>query len=880
MAFGSAPPFIEQTDFSGGYQPDIEPAAVPPHALSDVMNLLPDVGSGTPQVRAGFKRIASLVSGYTVTAIHPYSFINGSGVRKTYLMVVVSTLVDNVADNLRVYSLDLQTGTGVQRSPTNKTWVKATGVHWGETINGIFYGGSAGNPMYSWNGTTVAWNDDAGAHDYKELVLPTSGINLTTEVSADKAFKKRAEVQYEDPLTLSTQSYRTLKDIFYKKWSNAASYQRGDRVSIRREWFTGKSWYKSYHCKKKHDADATNRPGDGSGNWQKYWRLIDLDLPRDDESEINADHWSLIPEAAATDVAAWHGQRLFMRYDDLSGQVGQTRVLYSAPSRFKKGQAITDLTWDPKDFGPEDDQMSTGGGFFDIETGSNEPITAMAGLGYSLLIFTRHSAHALTGLNESTWNLRPITGQYGAIGPRATCVFNNQVYFFSDLGLATTDGSFVEEVENGQVIREWLRSQVNWDRGRDVVMWAFDGLVWVSLPSTEADTNDRVIAYDPETSSFWKLDLAVATAAVTRIDGVDQLFFGSSSPTGTLATAVLSWTGTPHRSTSTRVIGGVTRTNRCTSPNFGKAAGEDPRDVKANSGWAKTTADKVSWHVTSEASFRGVYGATFRNDRTNPAAVFEGLQLSFADGSTGTQTISCFIRRANSKREKKPPLDYSYARFRIAGSDLGSGVHTYRYVGRGWWRMSATFTGSLSARTHAVVIRPDREAHLDCILSEDTASLLAYFDGKESMGDNYEVFGGKSALVYQYDHKDILGAPTDDTGETSYAGDDIRWHLRSAWWTFSAARQDRRIRRSWAMLRGAVTTMFRGFRNHGATVAFETAKSSNTADTSYHEGAVMPDSYAVGFVLEGTGAPAAVLGLGIDTEPRRQRYHTPAPTIS
>lgn len=878
MPLNTAPPLIEQSDFAGGYMPDLEDASVPTHGLVDVMNLLPDVGSGTPQVRRGFKRIANLANGYTVTAIHPYSFLNSSGVRKTYLMVVVTTKVNNVADNLRIYSIDLQTGTAAQQNPTNETWVDASGFHWGTTILGKFFGGGTGNDMYSWNGDTDVWSANAGEHSsFKDLVLPTSGINLATQVSADKAFRKRAQVQYEDPLTLSTQSYRALKDIFFVKWKSGADYQRGDRVSIRREWFTGKSWYRSYRCKKKHTADGTNRPGDGSGSWQTYWRLVDLDLPRDDESEINEDHWALIPEAASTDVAVWHGNRLFMRYDDLSGQVGKTRVLYSDQARFKRGQAITDLTWDPKDFGPEDDEMNKGGGFFDIDTGANEIITAMVSFGFNLLIFTRHAVHTLAGINESTWTLRPVTSAYGAISAKAVVEHQGRVYFFSDQGLCVTDGGSVDEVEGGEVIRDWFREKVNWNKARQIHMWSFGGFVWIALASGD-ESQDRTVVYDPKSRSFWKLDLAVSAATVARIDGVDQLFFASPTPVGTLSTAVTAWTGTKHRSTSTRVLGG-TRTNLCTAPTFEKAPGETlPRNVKANSGWAKTTADKVEWHVSSEAAFRLKLGAIVRNKRTNPAGAFEGIQLSFADSSTGTHTFSAFVRMAR-RREKKPPLNHANVRLSVGGSEIGSGSTTYRYVARGWWRVSGTYTGSLSSRPHAVLVKPDREIHVDCVMAEVGGSLGSYFDGRETMGDNYEVFGGKDGIVYQYDHPEVEASPTDDSGETVYAGEPIRWHMRTAWWTFGAARAERRIRRTWALLRGAVDTTFRGFRNHTPQVEFETDKLAETENTSYHEGAVMPDAYAVGFVVEGEGAPAAVLGIGVETQPRRLRYHTPQPVI-
>lgn len=871
-------PFIEQSDFSGGHMPDLEAAAVPVSGLVDVMNLLPDVGSGTPQVRKGFKRLASITTGYSATAMHAYSFINSAGVRKSYLMVVVTTFEDNLADNLRLYSLDLETGAVAQESDPNQTFVRADGHHWGETINGIFYGGGEGNPMYSWNGDTGAYNDDAGAHNYRELVDPSAGIDLATERSTDFAFRKRQEIRFEDPLTLETQSYRSLKDIFYKKWKSGTSYQRGDKVSIRRAWFAGKSWYKSFHCKKRHDADATNRPGDGTGSWQTYWRAVDLDLPRDEESEINADHWALIPEAASTDVAVWHGERLFMRYDDLDGQVGKTRVLYSAPSRYKKGQAITDLTWDARDFGPEDDQGSTGGGFFEVDTGSNEHITAMASFGFYLIIFTHHSTHVLSGISETTWTKRPLTHAYGAVGSRAVVEHQGLVYFFSDQGLAVTDGNTVEEVENGHVIREWLREKVNWDKPRDVNLFSYGGFVWISLSTIEGDSNNQVVVYDPVTASFWQTDLKMSAACVARIGGADQLFFTSESPVGDLSTAVTAWTGTAHRSTSTRVIGVDTRTNLCTSPDFERLAGEDPREVKSNCGWSATTPTKTAWHISSEASFLRRYGAVVRNKRTNMASPYEGIELSYADGSTGTQTISTFVRRVNAKK-KDPPVRYLLCRFRVDGVDLPEGDHSYRYVGNGWWRMSATFTGSLTPRDHAVVVRPRREVHVDSVLSEDVATLEAYFDGRESMGDDYKVFGGVDSLVYQYDHEDVQALPTDDTGEAVYASEDIRWHLQTAWWTFSTAQEERRIRRQWALIRGAVETLFRGFRNHDTVVEFETAKSTDDENTTYHEGAIMPDAYAVGFLLEGSGAPAALLGIGVDTQPRRVRYGTPAPAV-
>jgi hypothetical protein len=47
-----------------------------------------------------------------------------------------------------------------------------------------------------------------------------------------------------------------------------------------------------------------------------------------------------------------------------------------------------------------------------------------------------------------------------------------------------------------------------------------------------------------------------------------------------------------------------------------------------------------------------------------------------------------------------------------------------------------------------------------------------------------------------------------------------------------------------------------------------------TSGASYIEGYVQPDCHAIQVYLDGDAADAAVLGISIDTEPRRKRYHS------
>jgi hypothetical protein len=538
------PNVIELRDFRGGQKPNLTPASLGPTELLDALNLVPDKDSGALVTRKGFASVVTINASYFLRTVSFYSTTSAAGVRTDYVICVLDNAAgDNVSDNVRVYAVNLGTGvaTWISRgtdgtSGVARTWLSGNARHWGETLDGVFYGGGLLDPPYSWDGTT--WKVDPSAHDFKTMVDPTAGITLASEVSSDKAFRKRDKVRWSDADNPSVQSYRVAVRNRFAKWQSGRDYSRHTRVSIRRDWFANsKLWYKSFRCKRDNTASAVNRPGDGTGSWQDFWRPVILDSPRDEETIIS-DDWDVIPEAASTAVATFHDHRLFMRYDDIAGSVGLQRVQYSAPDKRRPRDEIQALRFDPKDFAIGDDEDGPGGGWLpDLQR--NEPITALFSYGNYLLIFQRNWTWALqtaTG-DDSSWSLREI-GDVGAQSMRAITNFKGTVYFIGPNGLHYTDGTAIGTPAGAEVINAYISRKLDSTTGHaDVTMWTSDDFVWFSIPSTAGGDPAETWCYDPERNGFFKQSFAVFDAALAQRFGQEYVYFsqpGSGATKGKL----------------------------------------------------------------------------------------------------------------------------------------------------------------------------------------------------------------------------------------------------------------------------------------------------------------------------------------------------------
>ncbi len=127
-------------------------------------------------------------------------------------------------------------------------------------------------------------------------------------------------------------------------------------------------------------------------------------------------------------------------------------------------------------------------------------------------------------------------------------------------------------------------------------------------------------------------------------------------------------------------------------------------------------------------------------------------------------------------------------------------------------------------------------------------------------------------LLYEFDHS--TAADTDDTGAATYATAAIPWSLRTAWLPFGTHRQERRIRRLWCVVKGNINYTITQYRNWLTSSAVATNRAPAVATTVHIEGAWMADCHSMSIKVDGDAAPASFYGYGVDTEPRRARYHT------
>jgi hypothetical protein len=522
MPVETMPLTIEQSDFLGGWSPDGEDASTASNTLLDVMNLLPDRNTGALQTRKGFRRLREELFGattHTVRSIHKYR-TNSTN----YLIVVVTDGSAN-ANNVRLYAINLGDLSVSRIDTAGVTWDNPYEPHWGISIDGTYYGGSRGNAMYSWDGTT--WDADAATPtNSKTLVDAVDGsVTTATQYGRDYAFNGKERVAY------SGDYFKPNRSIRYDTWESGQKYSVGDRISLK----SGLSYWKSFRCVKAHDADATNKPEVGTGSPGVYWKKIRLALAEDEDGDTTKD-WSFVPLAAETSIATWHGDRLFMRYD---GQGDRSRVLYSKPIRPEKGEDVPGVTWDPTDFSPSDDIQGPGGGWLSFNDGKHQGgITALHSYGSYLIVFKRRAVWALSGLDDDTWTRRRLSRGVGCVSSEAVVEHDGLVYFLSDDGLYVTDGTDVKPVAGNERVRVWLRERMDSALTQAATdlrrpdMWSFDGFIWFSIPDAGESTTDLkhvTIAYHPESGSFWRTNLPVLCARPFRIDGVSRLAFGAPS---------------------------------------------------------------------------------------------------------------------------------------------------------------------------------------------------------------------------------------------------------------------------------------------------------------------------------------------------------------
>lgn len=132
------------------------------------------------------------------------------------------------------------------------------------------------------------------------------------------------------------------------------------------------------------------------------------------------------------------------------------------------------------------------------------------------------------------------------------------------------------------------------------------------------------------------------------------------------------------------------------------------------------------------------------------------------------------------------------------------------------------------------------------------------------------------ALIMQYDHpnaadQDDLGGALDINGNPATAN--IAWKVRTGWLSFGTGREDRRVRRLWAIFRASAKDItWKAYRQWRELATWTLTQTTGAGPVEHIEGRVMPDSHSLSFEFSGI-APTSFVGLALHTEARRKAYH-------
>jgi hypothetical protein len=518
------PQRIEISQLDGGFIPDPPESLVPLNAAPDMTNLLPDPYSHNPEVRKGFERVANgrlstLGSSYYIKHVRYYEYISG-GSRKRWLVCILTNGQDNTADNVQVWAYNLEDSSFARVDTAARSWAKANTPHWYAVVEGTYYGGTRGEKIYSWNGTT--WNADPTTPDVKTWTSSKgNAVNTATEFGRNYAFKAKTQVKY------GTKYYTSARNIRYKTWETDEHYSKGEKVSRKVDHGSSTYW-RSFVAIDDNNSSAVNRPGDGTGSWQDSWKNVSLKDVEDEDGELTED-WNYNPLPGKTSVGTFYGFRMWVRHDDSDNW---TRIQWSEPARPEKNEDIADLVWKPKRWAFADDTDGDGGGYVNIPFKRGDAIRALVGYGNYILIFGRWETHVIAGINELTWTNRLLSGESGTIGIDSVCEHEGLVYYLTPGGmLYRTDGTSSEPVENTAAVREYLKTQIDFVLTEEDTyhnlpcVWSYGRKVWLAFPGTGV-----TLAYDPDAGSWWKTDLPIQSAAVGAADRASRMFFSTYWP--------------------------------------------------------------------------------------------------------------------------------------------------------------------------------------------------------------------------------------------------------------------------------------------------------------------------------------------------------------
>jgi hypothetical protein len=209
---------------------------------------------------------------------------------------------------------------------------------------------------------------------------------------------------------------------------------------------------------------------------------------------------------------------------------------------------------------------------------------------------------------------------------------------------------------------------------------------------------------------------------------------------------------------------------------------------------------------------------------------------------------------------------------------LPKNKHTFKHKGNGWYLVSAEYTPDPdNNRPHGFVVSVGDTLYADNMYCGPRLVADADDDDDEVPPD-VPLYGRGNLypLIFKY------GAPVegteeqfdDDNEDVIPASNPIGFLLATAWISFGVLREERRIRRQWALVHTTSAITTRGYMNYRENFEWQTDYRPETTDRALHfEGKWAADAHSILMEVSGLGY-AAILGCAYQTEPRRIRYGT------
>lgn len=155
---------------------------------------------------------------------------------------------------------------------------------------------------------------------------------------------------------------------------------------------------------------------------------------------------------------------------------------------------------------------------------TGDPVTAVASLNGTLVIWTRFSKYILYGSDNSTFLLEQAPGQKGTYTQETVAVDKNRAYFLSDDGIYSFNGT--EDELLTQNIYEDIRGLDNKDENCLVIN---KGRLYMYYPSAGSSVNDSCIVFNINFKMVESFDTdTYVCRAVTAFNDDDKLITGSS----------------------------------------------------------------------------------------------------------------------------------------------------------------------------------------------------------------------------------------------------------------------------------------------------------------------------------------------------------------